>query len=617
MANSIKKKSANIVVWMILLLLVVGLGGFGVTNFGSSRASVATVGDVEIDVNDYYRALQQELRSFQAQTGQPISLQQAISLGLDRKVLGQLVTGAAFENETARIGLSVGDERVKSEIVSNPAFRGLSGSFDREAYKQSLRQRGLTESEYEEKVRSETARSILLAAVQNGVAAPTPMRDAFLDFIRQQRNFSWIKLDANALSEPVPEPTDEQLQAYYDANKADFTEPEKKRLDYIWVTPAMIVDKIDIPEEDLQAEYKSRADQYSKPERRLVERLIFPDQDAAKAAKAKLDAGETTFEDLVKERGLTLLDIDLGDVTRDALGKAADAVFAMTGPGVVGPLETDLGPALFRMNGILPAQETSFEDVRQQLQDELALDRARRQIAASITDIDDLLAGGASLKEVADETDMKLGRIDWAEGDSDGIAGYNAFREAAAAVQEGDYAEAKELEDGGLFALEFVETVPPTLKPLDQVMPDVISGWENAEIEKRLTRLADDLLARLDKGEDIAALGYPVNTEQEILRDATIEGIPFGLIGEVFDMDKGETRNIDGNGVVYLVRLDDILPPDPENPDLAQARDNLQAAISQSLSQDVFSAFNGALQTQAGVYVNNAAVNAVHAQFPQ
>ena len=66
----------------------------------------------------------------------------------------------------------------------------------------------------------------------------------------------------------------------------------------------------------------------------------------------------------------------------------------------LGPLNTSLGPALFRINGVLPAQETSFEDARDTLQDELALDRAARIIDALVDDLDNEMAGGAVLEEI-------------------------------------------------------------------------------------------------------------------------------------------------------------------------------------------------------------------------
>jgi len=617
MASGVKKKSANVVVWIILLLLIAGLGGFGVSNFGGSTAAIATVGDTEVNVNDYYRALQQELRGFQAQTGQQLPLSQAVALGVDQNVRARLITSASLDNETKRIGLSVGDERVKTEVLATPAFQGINGSFDRTAYSQTLDQAGLNEAEYENTIRAETARTILQSAVINGVEAPAAMTAAFINFTQENRNFSWIRLDQTSLPELVPEPTDAQLESYYQANAADFIEPEKKRLSYIWVTPDMVVDQVEISDDDLKKEYDNRQSEFSKPERRLVERLIFPNDTDIAAAKARLDANEATFEELVTERGLTLLDIDLGDVLVDTLGDAGEAIFAMESPGIIGPIQTNLGPALFRMNGILAAQNTAFEDVKAQLQDELALDRARRQISASITDIDDLLAGGALLKEVADESDLQLATVDWAEGDSDGIATYSAFRDAASAVVEGDYAEVLELDDGGIFALQYDEVVPSALNPINTVMSDVISGWENTEIEKRLSEMADDLIARINKGEDITTLGYEVTSEQSILRDATIEGIPFGLIEEVFSMEKGAANKVDGNSVAFVVRLDDVLPPEADNPDLIQIKDTMETAISQALSQDIFAAFSGALQSEVGVSVNSAVINAVHSQFPQ
>ncbi len=615
--SSIKKKTSNFFVWIILLLLVASLGGFGISNFGGSTTAIATVGETEVSVDDYYRALQQDLRSYQAQIGQPLPLSQAIQFGIDQNVRARLVTGAVLDNETNRIGLSIGDDRVGREVLANTAFQGLDGKFDRAGYAQSLDRAGLTESEYEDSIRVETARAILQGAIQKGVDAPNAMTTAFLDFTLERRDFTWFRLDRNNLTDVIPEPTDAQLQAYYDANAAAFTDPEKKRLTYIWVTPEMIVGSIEVPEADLVEEYDKRQSEYLKPERRLVERLIFPNDEDIAAAKSRLDAGSATFEELVIERGLTLLDVDLGDQTVNELDEAGEAIFALDAPGVVGPIQTNLGPALYRMNGILAATEITLDEVRDQIQNELALDRARRQINAGISDVDDLLAGGATLQEVADETDLQLAQIEWAAGDSDGIANYSAFRDAAATIKDGDYAEMLELDDGGVFALEFNETIAPALNPIDAVMSDVITGWEAEEIEQRLTAMATDLLTRLDNGDDIATLGVDSVQQTGTLRDDNVEGTPAGFVQTVFKMNKGDAQTVDGNGTVFVVRLEDIQKPDSENPDLPEITTNLQAAISQALSDDIFAAFSGAVQSEAGVYINSAAVNAVHSQFPQ
>src|SRR5690606_37477557 len=128
------------------------------------------------------------------------------------------------------------------------------------------------------------------------------------------------------------------------------------------------------------AAYEERIDQYRQPERRIVGRLVFPSMEEAQAARKRLDSGDITFDELVAERGLTVDDIDLGEVTREDLGQAADAVFALEAPGIAGPVQTDLGPALISMNAILEAVDIPFEQAREDLRAEAALDRANRMI---------------------------------------------------------------------------------------------------------------------------------------------------------------------------------------------------------------------------------------------
>ena len=66
----------------------------------------------------------------------------------------------------------------------------------------------------------------------------------------------------------------------------------------------MLIDTVEVDEDALQAAYEQRKAEYVIPERRLVERLVYPTRPKAAAAKARLDAGEATFDELVAERGL-------------------------------------------------------------------------------------------------------------------------------------------------------------------------------------------------------------------------------------------------------------------------------------------------------------------------
>lgn len=610
-----KGKGSQIVVYGLMAMLVLGLGGFGVTNFGGGLTAIGSVGERDISVNRYARALQTELNAYSAQVGTAVPLSQALTLGLDRQVMQTLLSQAALDNEADRLGLSVGDETVATEITKVPAFQGATGAFDREAYRFSLDRANMSEGEFESDLRADLARQLLIGAVSGGFVAPAPVTDTFYAWIAERRGYSLLRLTEADLTAPLPEPTDEALNEYYQANIATFTAPEAKRITYVALLPETIAAEQPVDEEALRSLYQERLADYVQPEKRLVERLVFPTTEEAAAAKARLDAGET-FETLVRERGLELDDIDLGDVSKDDLGAAGDGVFALTEPGVVGPLDSSFGPALYRMNAILAAQETTFEEARPDLALESQADAARRAIADRVEAIDDLLAGGATLEDLAKEQGMTLATIDYvADAPApEGIAAYPKFREAAAAVQEGDFPEAVLLDDGGLVALRLEEIVPPTPIPFDTAKEDVRSAWLAAETAKALSARAVEIKAAVEGGQSLGAFGI-VDRTARIARDGFVEGAPADLLTAVFAMSEGELRVIEGPGFTAIVRLDEVNAADQEGEDAAALKGAISAQIEQAISQDALSLFTNALTNEAGITLDQNAINAVHAQF--
>ena len=611
-----KKKAGNAALWVIILLLIVGLAGFGATSFSGSVRNVATVGDVEIDVNEYARAVETQVRNFQRATGQQLSFQQARTIGLDRAALSQLISGAALENEAGELGISAGDVAVSEEIVASPAFQGAGGTFDRGIYELALRQNGTDVPAFEERVRADIATGILRSAVGSGVRTPDVFSTTLFLYARETRDVTWARLGADDLTEPLPEPTEEQLTAYYEANPADFTRPETKRIRYAWLTPDMIVDQIEVDDAQLQTLYEARIEEFVQPERRLVERLVFATQADAEAARARIDAGEADFDALVAERGLSLSDVDMGDVSLGDLGGAGAEIFALAEPGVIGPLASDLGPALFRMNGILGAQETSFEEARETLSDEAAADRARRIITEAVPQIEDLLAGGADMDTLAERTDMQSGTIEWNEDVFEDIAAYDAFRLTAASAQPGGFPEVVELEDGGVFALSVEEVIPPARIPLDEVRDEVISGWETAETEAALVARAEALAQDVRNGREMAALRVSLEADRELARDAFVEGTPPGFIEAVFEMEPNELRVLSADGDAWLLRLDAINTPDPKDPEAEAVLRQFASQTAVEISTGLIQAYTQSLLADTDVELNQAALNAVNAQLP-
>jgi peptidyl-prolyl cis-trans isomerase D len=611
-----KNVAKEAAVWVMMGMLILGLGGFGVTNFSGGVSTVGTVGEVEITADDYARAFQSQLNAFSQQVGQPISAQEGLAFGLDRQVLQGLVTQAALDNEAQRVGLSVGDAVVAAEIKAIDAFKGVSGSFDREAYRFALDRTNQTEADFEAGMRREISRSLLQGTVAGGFSAPDALTGTLYEWIAERRGFSMLRLEEADLVTPVPDPTDEELKTFHTANIDRFTAAEAKRITFASLLPEDIAADQPVDDAVLRDMYESRIAEFVIPERRIVERLVYPDQPAADAARAELDAG-TTFDALVTARGLTLDAIDMGDVTREDLGDSAETVFAAAEGEVVGPVLSDLGPALYRVVTALDAEETTFDEARDTLAIEIQTDAARRAISDKVELVDDLLAGGATLEDLVKEAGLTLGTIDHVVGQqgSATIEGYPAFREAADAVLADDFPQAIVLEDGGIVALRLDEVVPAAPIPFDDAREAVDAAWRADALTGALSARAVEIKSAIEGGAAIGSFGI-VEVTPETARDGFVTDAPATLLPAVFAMSEGDVQVVEAEGFIAVVRLDRIQPAASEGDDADALRAAIAAQAEQAISADAFAAFAAALSSEAGITLDQAVINAVNTSLP-
>lgn len=607
-------KAGQVLIWILMAMLILGLGGFGITNFGGSVRSIGSVDGQDISTDEYFRALRSDLNALSAQVNRPLGFTEASALGLDASVRQRLVTSAVLDAEADRLNISIGDARLAEEIRAIPAFHNMSGAFDRTAYTATLQDNGWKEAQFEAQMRRDLSRGLLQTAVATGFAGSDAAAAAFYDYVEERRSFSLLRLTEADLETPVAEPDAAALRAYYDANPDQFTRPETRRITYAALLADDIAKTIQIDEAELRKLYDQRIAEFVQPERRLVERLVFNDEAAATAARNRVDAGQVTFEALVQERGLALTDVDMGDVSKADLGEAGEAIFAMAEPGVVGPLPSPLGPSLFRMNGIIAADEVSFDEAREALTSEFALDAARRQIRTRVTEIEDLLAGGATLEDLAKDAGLTLATIDMGPDTAEGIAAYPRFREQADKVTQADFPEVFEMDDGGIAALRLDEILPPALRPYDEVAEQVATAARADAIRQALAARLDEVQVQVEAGTAMGAFGI-VEVAQDMPRGGRVDAAPADLLERVFQLAEGAAAQVVEGDFVGLIRLDRILPADHSTPEAEQLKQMLRARQGQEMGQDAFALFSSALEQRSKITLDEGAIAAVHSQM--
>ena len=602
------KPMTRIFSWILLGFLFLGLAGFGAANLGGSVQSIGAVGDRDIPVTTYARALQNELRATEAQFGQQLSMQQAQAFGITNRVLSRVVIETALDSEAERIALSVDDAAVAKDLNNIQAFKGPDGQFSRENYRFSLKNAGYSETEFEESVRTESARTILQAAIIAGNAMPSTAIDTVLDYLTETRNITLTTLTADDLTQTIADPDPAALETYYKDNIATYTLPERKQITYAILTPDMVLDQVDLSDDALRAAYDARRDEFNQPERRLVERLVFLDADQARAKLAEIDAGTTDFETVVADRGLALADIDIGDVTMSELGEASAGVFAANLDQVVGPFDTDLGPALFRVNGILVADVVTFDEARDQLFDELATESARRMIDAKSTEIDDAMAAGATLEDLEKEFGMRVDVVMYHDGTDAEVAGYPNFRAVASALQDGDFPTVEPLNDGGIFSVRLDGIEPPAPMPLDEVMDQVSVDWRTAQTRAALEAFANDAIAS-------GAVAGSSTSLRDLKRTDVGAVATAEILAAAFELSVGDKTVLMQNDNAVIVQLDAINKGDRDSDDTKALRANIEQQFGASLADDLFNVFATQIQQSAGISLNQQAINAVHANF--
>jgi peptidyl-prolyl cis-trans isomerase D len=619
MLKSFRAKTTSIFFWAIVVLLIVGLAGFGIGPGGLGQQNVARVGDREISREAYLRALDQEIRGLTQQLGRPVTSAEAQQFGLDRHVLARLVNQAALDHEAQRLGLSTSDDEVSRQILAIPAFQGLDGSFDREAYRFVLDRSGLSVPQFEEQVRREATRELVAAALLAPARMPDVAGRAVLDFLGERRALSYLSLGPEHLDEAPPEPTDDDLRVFHGDNPERYTRPELREVSYAVARLDDVASAIEVTDAAVDAALEAQPGRFETPERRYVDRIGFATREEAEAARARLDGGEATFDALAAERELSPRDIDQGLLAAADLAPAArEAVFGIDEPGVVGPVDTPLGPALYRVNGIIGGGSIPAEEARAQLRGEIALAQARDRILDVARELEDLVAGGASIEEIAEETPLVAERIAFDESEHSGIAADPAFREAALAAAEGFVTDPIELEDGGIVVLRVDAITPPMLQPLEAVRERVAADWAAAQAERRLAEIAEGLRAEVAGGAALEAiaerLGASVAAANPTSRGEIADAAPPEFVAEIFAVEPGEAVVLPQPGGAILARLDRIEPFEPGENEAAVL--SVQAELSRQFGDDMLAYVTRAIQAEAGVSVNESALQSAVAALP-
>ena len=603
----------------LLILLVVSFGIWGartsIVQTGSD--AVVTVGDVKVSPGDFRLAYERQVAQLSRQFGTRLTREQARAFGVEAQVYSQLVAGATLDQLSDDMSLGLSQDRLAALIAEDPAFHGVNGQFDRLTFSSVLRNAGLREQDYINNRSQVAVRSQVVEALSDGYTAPKILVDALRQYRNEARDVDYLLL-SNANIDAIKAPADEVLAPWFETHKAEYRAPEFRRISYVKLEPADIADVKSVTDDEIRAEYDRRKDSFRTAETRTIEQLAFPSREAADAAAAKLAAG-TSFDDLVAEQGKTGGDVLLGDFTRDRVpdAKIGDAAFAVTLEGSVTPVvDGSFGPVILRVTNIKPETVRSFDEVKEELRQDLALSNAGNEIMGIHDKFEDARVSGASMQEAASQSGLKLvtiNAIDARGNDEDGepVAGIpeakSVLAEAFKADVGGETLPVNLGRDGYVW-FDVEEITPARDRTLDEARENVVADWTAEQQRKALAAKAEELKARVQKGETLAAiaaeLGIAVETKSGLRRASDDAAFSPAAVTAAFSGPEGTVANATGVGGEGQILLKVTAVNEDNMVDALDNEDRQIDAAARASGDDILDQMVAELQTGYGVSIN-------------
>jgi peptidyl-prolyl cis-trans isomerase D len=529
MFNFLKKH--RIFSQIILVLIVLTFALFGVDSYLRGRDAtdvVAEIGSAGISQREYGIMVSQAQDRLRPQAQQnPQAAEYLQSDAFKRSVLNEMIQRRVLLNQAAQMGMAVSENELREVIGSVSAFFDENGQFSAEKYEQLLRAQNLSPAEFERQIEQD----LIVGRLQNTISETAIVADSTVRRLvkqrGQQREVSQLIFSPVEYREKITV-TEEDTKKYFDDNKDLFKLPERARVEYLVLNEEAAAETVSVTDAELEQSYNERLAEFqTKEERRASHILISVAESASSEEKnsakktanevlAKLQAKESSFAELAKQfsndPGSAENGGDLGFFEKGLMVESFDeAVFSASVGEIQGPIETQYGFHIIRLDEIKPLLTTPFDEVKEQLEKDIKQSKVEEAyIKASQTFSDLVYTEFDSLQPVADELKLTIQTSDWVSRDS---AGFNTLLDkpellqaifSAEALDEKRNTQAFEVQPKTLVAARVVEHALETDMAYEDVSEEIQQFLQSKGALDMAISQGTEALETLKKGEQLS-----------------------------------------------------------------------------------------------------------------
>jgi peptidyl-prolyl cis-trans isomerase D len=541
------------VLWLVIVVFVlfvfVDFGATVPTGSTIPTDAAATVGDIDVTFGEFERSYRQAEETYRQIYGEQFNRELAQQMGLPMTVLDSLVADKILLQEADRMGLRVTDEEVRQAILEYPAFQAASGGFiGEERYRQVLRSNGFTVDSFEQMIRTQ----LLGQMVRDVLSANLFISDddviaSYKDQVEQAK-IRFVQLPASSMAgEVIASP--EEIETYFEEHKVELRIPEQRVVDYLLLDQNALRDTIELSEDELFDYYEANPDEFAQEEQVRARHILLQvgsertEQQAEEqmlAIRGRLEAGEdfaALATELSDDPGSKAQGGDLGLFARgQMIAEFEEAAFNAQPGEVVGPVRTNFGYHLIRVEERRDAGSTSFTDSQEQIRSRLLAQRAQDLAESKATELAERidkegLTTREALQLLADTETGVTFLTTPAFALEDNVPGIGRGTGFSAVAFELDQDEVSEplRATAGWTILRLAEVREPRIPALDDVRDEVASTVRQEKQLQLATERMVEARQKLDAGgslDEVAEeLGLAVRESGQFGRGGSVAGL--------------------------------------------------------------------------------------------
>ncbi|HVF37504.1 MAG TPA: peptidyl-prolyl cis-trans isomerase [Sphingomicrobium sp.] len=634
MLSSFRRLSKSAVGSIILVLFLLGiLASFALADITNVGGSLGAGGDALVEVGDRDitdRDLDQQMRRAlaQAQQQDPEATYASIA-GQFGAILDGLIDEEALLAFAADHGFILSKRLIDAEIAQLPQTRGLDGKFSQQAYAAFLQQQRLSDAELRRLIEVGLTQRLIMAPAAVDARVPLGVARPYADMLLERRQGQLALVPADRFMAGL-NPSDGDLQSFYSQNRQRYMVAEQRVLRVAKIGPEAVAG-IKPTDAEIAAFYKANQATYGGAETRVISQVVVPDRKVADSVAAKARSG-ASFVEAAAPTGFSAEEISVGPQSRSDFAKLANdavaaAAFGAAKGAIVGPVKSDLGWHVIKIDDVRAASGKSLGEARAEIAALLATNKRKQALTDLVTRVEDQIADGASFAEAA--TAAKLAVVTTPPINSQGLArrdaAYRFPAELAPALQPGfmmaaeDDPEVVTLPGEAGYALVGVERIIEAAPaPLAEIRDRVRTDWINRKALDRARAVASDIAAKvtrgmaLDKAAAEAGAGLPrvesIDVRRMQIAQANADAAP--ALRMLFTLAEGKSRLVadpSGRGFV-IVKTNKVTPGNAlGNPALIA---QTQAAFQQTASNELGAQFLAAMKADQGIERNEKAIAA-------